>query len=275
MRTIAERIFAAEGITEYGILPMDAVRVLRPELFLRGSVITPESVILFLVPYYTGNAENLSLYAVSRDYHLYMREMTARLIAALSAAYPNATFRAFADHSPIDERHAAARAGLGILGDNGLLINKTYGSLVFIGEVFTDLAAPTDTPLFPILTCEHCGACRRACPTGALSGQGECLSELTQRKGELAEDTIRLMRRHKTVWGCDLCQIACPHTRRAIASGSVTPIPFFHEDRIPHLTSDILDRMDKPTFGARAFSWRGRTTIARNLAAYEGEKENL
>lgn len=273
MKRIINGVLSAEGITEYGILPMGEVRVLRPELFSRGEPILPKSVILFLVPYYTGPAENLSLYAVSRDYHLYMQEVSARLIAALSAAYPDAAFRAFADHSPIGERYAAARAGLGILGDNGLLINEKYGSLVFIGEVYTDLEAPADTPLYEVRTCEHCGACRRACPTGALSGEGDCLSELTQRKGELDAKTAALMRRHKTVWGCDLCQTSCPHTRRTIAEGQVTPISFFHEARIPRLTSDILAAMDTPTFKTRAFAWRGRATVARNLAAYEAENE--
>ena len=72
MEKIVSGIFAAEGITEYGILPITEVHTVRPELFLRGEPITPKSVLLFLVPYYTGPAENLSLYAVSRDYHLYM-----------------------------------------------------------------------------------------------------------------------------------------------------------------------------------------------------------
>ena len=274
MKTVVDAVFADEKITEYGILPISAVRILRPELFSRRGEITPKSVLLFLVPYYTGPAENLSLYAVSRDYHLYVHEMTERLINALSTAYPSAAFRAFSDHSPIDERYAAARAGLGILGDNGLLIHKRYGSLVFIGEVFTDLEAPADISLYPHESCEHCGACRRACPTGALFGEGDCLSELTQRKGELDEKTVSLMRRHKTVWGCDICQTACPHTRRAIAAGTVTPIPFFHEARIPHLTSERLAAMDSPTFKSRAFAWRGRTTIARNLTAYEKENES-
>ena len=273
MRTVIDNVFSEERITEYAILPIGEVRILRPELFLRGEAITPKSVLLFLVPYYTGPAENLSLYAISRDYHLYMQAVSARLIDALKVAYPHAAFRSFSDHSPIDERLAAARAGLGILGDNGLLIHRTYGSLVFIGEVFADLEAPEDTPLYPILHCEHCGACRRACPTGALLGNGECLSELTQRKGELGAKTVEWMQRHKTVWGCDLCQMACPHTRRAIAKKNLTPISFFHEERIPHLTSELLCEMDAKAFKTRAFAWRGRATIARNLAAYEGKFE--
>ena len=81
------------------------------------------------------------------------------------------------------------------------------------------------------------------------------------------------MRRHHTVWGCDLCQIACPHTRRAIAAGHTTPIPYFHKARIPHLDSATLSEMSREEFESRAFSWRGRATVARNLAAYEDREE--
>ena len=115
----AKRLLAEEGITELALLPISAVRILRPELFSRGGEMMPKSVLLYLIPYYTGPADNLSLYAVSRDYHRYVRGLGERLIAMLSAAFPKAAFRSFIDHSPIDERYAAASAGLGILGDNG------------------------------------------------------------------------------------------------------------------------------------------------------------
>lgn len=273
MLRTATCFFESEAIDAFGLLPISACRVARPELLLRGGPFAPRSVLLFLVPYYTGPAENLSLYAVSRDYHIYMRDLTERLTARLTADHPGASFRSFADHSPIDERHAAAAAGLGILGDNGLLIHPRYGSLVFIGEIFSDLPAPDNTPVYPITTCEHCGACRRACPTGALTGQGDCLSELTQRKGELAPEAFELMRRHRTVWGCDLCQTACPHTRRAMREGRVTPIGFFHRERITHLTAAELALMSDETFKTRAFSWRGRRTVERNLLEYEKGSE--
>ncbi len=273
MEDTARAILAGEGITECGLLPISEVRVLRPELFSRTGDFRPESVLVFLMPYYTGPAANLSLYAVSRDYHLYVKALSERLTAALSARFPSAAFRIFADHSPIDERHAAARAGLGILGDNGLLIHPYFGSLVFIGALFSDLPAPPDSRLHEIRTCLHCGACRRACPTGALSGEGDCLSELTQRKGVLAPETVALMREHHTVWGCDLCQLSCPHTRRAIAEGRVSPIPFFHEARIPRLTAELLAAMPREEFERRAFSWRGRKTVERNLLAYESSED--
>lgn len=268
----AGEFFCEERISQFSFLPMDAVTVTRPELLFREGEFSPETVLMILVPYYTGKGENLSAYAVSRDYHLYMRGLGARLVDYLSERLTPYTFRFFADHSPIDERLAAVRAGLGVLGDSGLLLNPRYGSFHFIGEVITDCPPPGGTPVHPVRGCEHCGACRAACPTGALTGQGDCLSAITQRKGELTEDEISLMYRTGTVWGCDVCQLVCPHNRAAL-SGAHTPIRFFHEERIPHLTAAALVAMSDEEFSARAFSWRGRATIARNLAAYEERKK--
>ncbi len=275
MRNTILPILRAEGISEYAILPISAVRITRPELFLRAGDFSPKSLLIFLVPYYAGPTDNLSLYAAARDYHLYMRALSDRLAEAVGECYPGATLRGFSDHSPIDERYAAAVAGLGVLGDNGLLINPTYGSFVFIGALFSDIEPDGEalSSVRPVSFCEHCGACRRACPTGALSGAGDCLSELTQRRGALAEETVTLMRRHHTVWGCDLCQTSCPYNRRTLEGGVVTPVRYFREDRITHLDSGTLAAMPRAEFESRAFAWRGRQTLARNLAAYEGGEE--
>ncbi len=273
MKASLSRFFFDEGIEAFGVLPYEACRVTNPALLSRRVAFSPRSVIVFLIPYYAGPSDNLSLYAVSRDYHLYMEGLFVRLTEYLRAESPEGEFCAFADHSPIDERHAAVTAGLGMYGDNGLLIHSKYGSLVFIGEMFSSLPPPEGTVLHPARGCEHCGACRRACPTGALSGQGDCLSEITQRKGELPEEAFALMRRYRTVWGCDRCQTACPHTRRAIEAGVITPIGFFHEARLPHLNTAILAAMSPEQFRTRAFAWRGRKTIERNLLHYEGRED--
>ena len=42
-------------------------------------------------------------------------------------------------------------------------------------------------------------------------------------------------------------------------------ISFFREDRITLLTSDRLAEMSKEEFQSRAFAWRGRKTVERNL----------
>ena len=260
-------LFANTGIEYYAALAYSDCNELNPKLISREGF-TPRSVIVFLLPYYAGRAENLSAYAASLDYHIAIREITDAVIDRLSAAYPDSHFRGYGDHSPIDERHAAVIAGLGIKGDSTLVINEKYGTYVFIADIVTDLDPDTlgaKAPL-PVATCSHCGACRNACPTGILRGEcDKCLSAITQRKGELEENEVKLMRKFNTVWGCDVCQSVCPYNR----TPAVTPLDFFHRDRITHLTSDILSSLSPEEFKCRAFAWRGRKTVERNLKALD------
>ena len=232
---------------------------------------TPRSVILFLMPYYTGETLNISRYAASLDYHLAIRGVGERLSAYLREKFPNAKMKIFGDHSPIAERHAACISGLGIAGDSGLLINEKYGTYVFIGDMISDIPAHLlgETAPRKIEACHHCGACAAACPTGILRGEGsDCLSAITQRKGELSEEEKSLMRKHNTAWGCDLCQSSCPYNKNP----EKTPIDFFYNDRIDHLTKDVLDAMTKEQFKARAFAWRGKKVVERNLEILENKQ---
>ena len=73
------------------------------------------------------------------------------------------------------------------------------------------------------------------------------------------------MIKHRALWGCDICQLVCPLVKKAIESGAETPIEFFRENRIKNLTPEVLSEMTDEEFGKRAFSWRGRQTIERNL----------
>ena len=121
--------------------------------------------------------------------------------------------------------------------------------------------------------CVSCGQCIVACPTGALTEQGcevtRCLSDLTQRKGPLPPEAAEQVRRSPTVWGCDLCQKACPHNQAA----ALTPLPEFREDLLCSLTLAELEPLSNKAFrrqyARRAFSWRGIGPLRRNLALKE------
>ncbi len=268
--TWPQDLFSTLAIDSYGALAIEDADIINARLLSREDFV-PRSILVFLVPYYAGETVNLSRYAAARDYHIAIKDITERLIAGIKERFPEAHAKGYGDHSPIAERTAALRAGLGILGDNGLIIHEKYGTYVFIGDVITDLApeALGAKPPLPLRTCEHCGKCRAACPTGILRGESmDCLSAITQKKGTLAEQEIALMRKYNTVWGCDICQTACPHNR----APKETPIPFFKEDRIPHLTGEALEKLSDEAFFERAFAWRGRNVVDRNLLIFERNK---
>lgn len=255
--------FKNEKIEYYAVKAYSDCREINPDIMGREDFI-PKSVIIFLIPYFVSDGENLSAYATSLDYHLIIRELTAKLSKCILSLYPNARLKGYGDHSPIDERDAALTSGLGILGDSGLIINEKYGTYVFIADLVTDIDPELlgAAPKTEIKRCIGCGACRRNCPTGILRSEGcICLSEITQRKGELSDEEISFMRKYNTVWGCDECQRPCPYNKNL----SKTPLEFFEKERITRLTASGVSDMDKSEFQRRAFSFRGRKPIMRNL----------
>ncbi len=262
--------FEKEKIEYKSVIPYSLCKETSPQIMAR-ECFKPRTVILFLIPYYAGETVNISRYASARDYHIYIGDVTERLISVLRAAFPDNSFRGYGDRSPIDERHAALISGLGILGDNGLLINEKYGSYVFIADVVCDIEPERLQALTApqkIRECTHCGACKRACPTGVLRAESsDCLSAVTQKKGELAEWEKALMRKYNTAWGCDECQVACPHNRNPV----ITPIEFFLKDRIEELDSAVLSEMSDEEFSSRAFAWRKRKTVERNIEILENK----
>ena len=269
MFAILSNFFQTHGIGLYAPIPLSACRVQRPYLLAREEIGEDGTAILFAVPYYTPACDrprrNVSAYAVARDYHGYFSSLFEEILPVLRAAFPEETFAGYADHAPIDEVDAAARAGLGVRGENGLLITEEYSSFVFLGALYTSAALPASAG--EIRKCEGCGACKRVCP--AVQG-APCLSALTQKKGELSEEEQALLRTHGTVWGCDLCQDACPHTVRARRAGTLyTKIPYFYEQPLPSLSSERIESMTEEEFSARAYAWRRRETVARNLAVIE------
>ena len=253
-----------------GTLPLSACRVIRPYLLERVNI-SSGTVFMMAIPYRTPACDDpkrsISAYAVSRDYHLFFAKLFDELLPYLAEKFPNNRFAAFADHSPISELHAAVHAGLGVIGKNGLLLTQKYGSYVFLGEVITDFEIPCRT--HEVNFCEDCGACKNACPT-AVAEKNLCLSALSQKKGKLTEEEERILLSSNTVWGCDRCQECCPYNHRAMAAGTIySPIPFFYEKPISSPTTEEIKNMSDKDFSERAYSWRGREVILRNLRLRE------
>ena len=258
-----DEFFSAEHIEFYREMRLNDVVIWDERKFQRmlDDMGTAESVLIFLIPYNCGQkTTNLSVYAQVRDYHDYLRGLTERFRQYLAAREWDGSVRGFTDSSPISERRAALEAGLGVLGENGLVLNEKYGSYFFIGEFFLSRAY-LPQPKQEAMHCAGCGACRKACPTGAIDDpkRERCLSLLSQKK-HLTEEEAALLDRAECKWGCDLCQTACPMNR----DPRLTPIPYFQTDLVTHLTEDAIGA-PKEEFSRRAYAWRGREILRRNL----------
>lgn len=268
--------FQGAGIHLTAYLPAGEIPVIHP--YLLKNIPDVRTVVFAAIPYYvTGGESNLAMFARGRDYHAFARDLGLGAAAVLRDRYPDATAASFADHSPYAEVAGAAMAGLGVIGDHGMLITPAYSSFVFLFELLTSLT-PAEMEAEGMLqgdgkirTCEHCGACTRACPGECIgSGRDRCLSAIGQKKGDLSEDEIRLFRSGNYAWGCDACGMACPHTKRAIAEKSIdTPIPYFRENRLSRLTVQDVETMDEDAYAAYAFGWRRKETMLRNLRLRE------
>ena len=229
---------------------------------------SPAGVYTAAFPYFAGDTPgNLSLYARGEDYHPALSRRLETVCAGLRTCFPGRVFVPLVDNSPLPERMCAALSGIGIRGRNTHTIVPPWGSYVFLSTVLTDLPLPTAQVSTKF--CTSCGECLAACPTGALDGNGldreKCLSDLTQRKGELTQEQRETLRRHPYAWGCDLCQRVCPYN----AQVPLTPLPEFRENLITELSradvENLTNRQWKEKFPNRAFTWRGPGVVRRNL----------
>jgi epoxyqueuosine reductase len=155
-------------------------------------------------------------YAQGADYHDVMKDRLTGLASLIRDLGGEATrTRIFVDSSPLPERAAAVRAGLGFIGKNTNLLTAKSGSWLLLGAILTDLALTPDPPIER--DCGQCTLCLDACPTDAFAAPymldaNRCISYLTiEHRGPIAHEFRPLMNDH--VFGCDVCQDVCPWNR--------------------------------------------------------------
>jgi epoxyqueuosine reductase len=183
------------------------------------------SAIIVSVSYYTEPPADPGLeygrvarYAVGLDYHPVIRARLRELKARIEEKIGRPLIaKAFTDDVALYEQGFASRHGLGFSGKNTMIIGpKLSGSYYFIAELFTELELEADQRYNG--TCGACFRCGDACPTGAITTDGEvdanlCISYLTiENKGEIP---IRLRSKiGRWLFGCDVCQEVCPYNQR-------------------------------------------------------------
>ncbi len=177
------------------------------------------SFVAILVPYTSERptapagalSHSVARYALGDDYHDVLEAMLQEIEGSLHAMAPEARTWRYVDTGPLSDRALAARAGLGWIGKNAMLIDDQIGSYVFIGTLLTSL----ENDIAAATVADRCGACTRcidACPTSAILpnrtvASERCISYATiEHRGPLPEG----LPLDGNAFGCDICQEVCP-----------------------------------------------------------------
>ena len=222
---------ASGGHADMAWMERTAAKRLDPGLVLPGA----RSAILLGVNYLgeeaagAGSRPVWARYALYRDYHDTVKPALARAGAVLEefCGVPSADYRYYVDTGPVLERAWAARAGLGFIGKNSMLISRRHGNWLFLAGILTRLEFEPDPPVRRRpgepgeigLLCGKCTRCLDACPTRAFDGPGivnagRCISYQTiENKGIIPRELRPAI--GARVYGCDVCLEVCPWNRFA------------------------------------------------------------
>lgn len=215
----------------------------------------------------------LAAYAQREDYHRVLRVPLEALAADLRALESGSRTRVLVDTAPLLEREAAARAGLGWIGKNTMLVHLQLGCFTLLGEILWTGRLEPDAP--GVDHCLDCQRCLEACPTGALTAPYQmdarlCLSYLTiEQRGQVPDD-LRTQTGTRA-FGCDACLNACPFGgRNVFREGRLLPTePELRDASL----AELLDRASarfKKTFGWTPIERTRKRGLLRSLLIAAG-----
>lgn len=179
-----------------------------------------QTVFSFLISYNGNQTEDIqsgfAAYALGEDYHKVLKTKLYKLLQIIRSLYPDFEARVFVDSAPLMERQWAVKAGLGWIGKNACLVNRTFGNRIFLAEMVCNYTSDY---------CEEqknrCGTCKRcveSCPNQAIKSNGiidsnRCISYQTIENKASVPAGIHLQ---GYIYGCDICLNACIWNKKAM-----------------------------------------------------------
>lgn len=169
----------------------------------------------FPEPYSQNSDYKISKYALGEDYHFVIKDKLKLFLKEINAQIGEVHGRAFVDSAPLMDKAWAKKSGIGWIGKNANLINRTMGSFFFIAELIVDIELEEDKPIN-----DYCGTCTKcidACPTNAITEPyvvdgSKCISYFTiELKNNIPEEYKGKF--ENWAFGCDICQDVCPWNR--------------------------------------------------------------
>lgn len=242
-----------------------------------------KSVLMLVMPYRPfqsnpGEAEVDAYYIASNRAHENARKMAQALCERGARAVMTAELRV---------KPLAARSGLGAYGRNALIAVDPFGTRISLQTIVTDIEPDAaEAPIEGLdRRCENCGLCLRACPTGALRGDGSLDIDRCVRAQAENLPLKESMREAAgaSLLGCDICQRVCPRNRdtglaeisddlrgalrlERLLSGDYKPL-------IPYLGKNNARKMRILNRAALAAANRGRRDLVPLLEKLTGEME--
>ncbi len=133
------------------------------------------------------------------------------------------------------------RSGLALYGRNNITYVPKHGSFHRLTAFYSDYASPIDNwqdkKALPL--CETCTACRKACPTGAITKDrfqiraDRCLTYLNEKTSGHEFPKWVSDSAHNSLIGCMRCQRACPYDKDVV--GLYEDRGVFTEDETAYL----------------------------------------
>lgn len=245
---------------------------LDPTLLVPGA----KSVISLLYNYYPEkdlvkeNDDNFKIakYAYGEDYHHVVKDKLKIFLARIQEEIGQVEGRAFVDSAPVHERAWAKKSGLGWVGKNSLLLNRSMGSFFFLAELIIDLELEYDGPVKDY--CGTCTACMDACPTDAIPAPyvvdgSKCISYFTIELKEEIPATEK-GKFENWIFGCDICQDVCPWNSFSK--------PHKEERFIPHPDLKNMTQQDWTEITEDVFQKLFKKSAVKRTK-YEGLKRNI
>ncbi|MCX7787796.1 MAG: hypothetical protein N2442_08870 [Spirochaetes bacterium] len=187
---------------------------------------------------------SIGAFAQRNYYRILVNKVKALLhTLQLNGFFPKGAGRIYCN-SRFPEKSFALASGFGVRGKNSLVIVPSLGTFLVLGGVLfpaslfprgwaemekrQGLHSRLVSKGFPL--CENCKACQEACPTGALEQPGivdpsRCLQAYASHPYIVPE---KIAARWGTLfYGCDVCQVVCPHNTVRYAPNSTLRIPLF------------------------------------------------
>jgi epoxyqueuosine reductase len=251
------------------------------------------SVILLGVNYFQGGGGGgesaWARYSLYRDYHDSLKEAlrgAGRAIEEVYGAGPS-DYRYSVDTGPVLERAWAAKAGVGFIGKNSMLISRRHGNWLFLASILARIDVEPDPPLSRRgdpgsvgLLCGKCTRCMDACPTQAFPAAGvvdarRCISYQTIENRGIIPRGMRAAIGNR-IYGCDVCLEVCPWNRFAQAGrrlllsarGEIAEIPL---GELLGLTRERFAEVFRGT-AIKRVKWTGLLRNACVVAGNSGER---